>query len=110
MNTTSLFSLGLAIVGTALTFAMSAGPAVAAPVDSRSVSIIVNPSDLATVSGRSALDARIERAARRVCAVAAGDRSLSSRRIEGECVGTTVARTQAQVAALKTSRIELAAR
>lgn len=110
MKTTSLFAFGLALVGTAFTFAISAGPAMATPVEARSVTLVVNPGDLATVSGRSALDARIARAARQVCGWHMAERGLGQVRQQQACVDQAVRDTKEKVAQLKASVIHMAAR
>lgn len=110
MKTTSIFAFGLALVGTALTLAVSAGPAMATPVDARTVMLDVNPMDLATVSGRNALDARIERAVRQVCGASLSERHLKAIQAQQACVAETIAATRQAVEQLKMSTIQLSVR
>lgn len=102
---TSFAAASLAIVATAFTFGLSAGPAMAAP----SVEIRVHSSDFATPQARSALDHRIDRAVRSVCSVngATGAQAHLDRK---KCM--EMARRQAgeQIASLKSSQIQVAAR
>lgn len=98
MNATSFFAFGLALVGTAATFAISAGPAIAAPVETRAIALVVKPGDMGSVSARAALDARIARAARQVCGWQAAERSLSNRQQQRACVQQAIRDSKEQVA------------
>lgn len=102
----SFFGAAVALAATALTFGLSAGPALASP----SVMVTVTAADLATAEGRTAVDARIARAAAKACGFDTNERDLGQRRLGHRCVADSVANAQATLAARQSSRIELAAR
>lgn len=105
-TSTSFAAAALAIGATLFTFGLSAGPALAAT----SMDVSVRGADLSTVEGRAAVDARIDRAARHVCGANGVDRALAARMAARHCVAEAVAGARPQLAAIKASRVRLAAR
>lgn len=103
MFTEKLASAVLALIASGTMLAMSAGPARAESLEVRAPA-----AGLATATGRSAIDARVVRAANRVCAT---DEALpvSDYYARKACVSTAVAKARAQVAQRSTG-MQLATR
>lgn len=93
----------LALVASGTMLAISAGPAQAASVEVRAPQ-----SQLATVGGRSAIDARLAKAAERVCR-ADEALPLSDYAARKACASATLANARAHVAQVSTG-MQLAAR
>ncbi len=100
----SFAAAAVAIAGTAFTFGIAAGPAMA----QQRVAVPVRAAELGSVQGRSALNYRITVAARTVCAAHDGEPGLAARTAARRCVDKAVADAGQQLAALKASRVMLA--
>ena len=95
----NLKSLAMALVATAAVIGFSAGPAEAA-----SEKLVFQTAELASMHGRAALDARVEAAARRVCAAGGVDwRSLVETEAYRTCVTGSVAKARDDVAETRTA-------
>lgn len=89
-----LKSLALALIASTAFIGFAAGPAEAA-----SEKVAFHSVELASKSGRAAVDARVEAAAERVCAVGGVDwRSLTETQDYKACVSTAVAKARSAVA------------
>lgn len=91
---TIVATLGTAVFAGICLFGATA-PAAAAPVDARVASIAYSDLNLASASGRKALDNRIARTAETVCV--AGSRDLMLRAAEKDCVANVIATAHARV-------------
>ena len=86
------FALALLASATMLSFA-------AAPAEAASETVAFQTAELATKGGRAAVEARVEAAAERVCAVGGVDwRNLTETQGYKACVSTTVANARSEVA------------
>lgn len=77
---------------------------VPAPAQAASLSVGYADLDLTSAQGHAALNARIDRAARRVCAVE-DSRNLSAMAASRACYRVAMASAQPKLAALKSGRI-----
>lgn len=90
----NLKSFALALVASATILGFVAGPAEAA-----SETVAFQTVELASKGGRAAVDARVEAAAERVCAVGGVDwRNLTEAQDYKACVNSSVAKAQGEVA------------
>ena len=95
----NLKSFALAMVASAAILGFAAGPAEAA-----SETIAFQSTELASKGGRAAVDARVEAAAERVCAVGGVDfRSLIELQNYKDCVSGAVAQAKNDVAQTRTA-------
>ena len=86
-------------MATAAVIGFSAGPAEAA-----SEKVAFHTAELASMSGRAALDARVEAAAKRVCAAGGVDfRNLAETGAYRACVTGSVAKARSDVAETRTA-------
>lgn len=95
LSTSPLFGALFALAASSLTLGFAAGPAQAA-----SVKVAVERHELASVSGRAAVEGRIGRAADRVCGVSKVWMPLSDRASIVACREKAVADARAQLASL----------
>lgn len=103
MFTEKFTSAVLALIASGTILAFSAGPAQAASVEVRAPQ-----TQLATVGGRSAIDARLMKAAERVCR-ADEAQPLSDYAARKACAAATLANARAHVAQVS-SAMQMAAR
>ncbi len=96
-------SVVLALIASGTMLAMSAGPAYAASLEVRAP-----VSKLATASGRQAIDARVVRAANRVCATDVA-LPLGDYYAHKACVSSAIAKARTQIA-LRAGSVQLASR
>jgi UrcA family protein len=89
-------TLGTAVFAGICLLGATAPAAAAAPADPRVASIAYSDLNLASASGRKALDNRIVRTAETVCIT--GTRDLAMRAAEKECVAAVVASARVQTA------------
>lgn len=91
-----IFSAALAVVASAamLTFAV-------APAEAASVVVKISTQDLTTAEGRAAVDARLERAAKRACGFSHGREALATKALAQACVAKALADARTQMAGVK---------
>lgn len=98
-NEMNLKSFALALIASATILGFAAGPAEAA-----SEKVAFQPVELASKGGLASVEARVEAAAERVCAVGGVDwRNLTETQDYKACVSMTVARAKSEVARSSTA-------
>lgn len=102
----SFTAASLAIVATAFTLGVSAGPAMANPAE-RQIAITLSAADFANADARAALESRIDRAVRHVCDQGQ-DRTLAATLQRKQCVAQARQQSQQQVAAFRAAQVQMA--
>ena len=103
MFTLRFRSAALAVAATAATLFVAAAPAIAQERDVRTADVRYDDLDLASAGGQKALQARIKRAARQVCA-RSGDIGLRDFQAYQSCRDAALEAAMPQVAALVEAR------